>query len=189
MRKEEIRNIMKCRKRQLSGNDKREAASRVFGCLEATGAFMQSDNILIYHSLPDELPTVDFLLKWHRHKHLFLPRVNGEDLDILPFSPGKLQTGAFNIEEPTGDDIADISNIEMIIVPAIAYDRNGNRVGRGKGYYDRLLQKSSHTIKIGVGYDFQLVDNIEVEPHDIPVDAIITEKFFIKTDNNKDLWH
>ena len=62
----------------------------------------------------------------------------------------------------------------MIIVPAVAYDRQGNRIGRGKGYYDRLLRKT-RAMKIGVAYDFQLFDEIEVEPHDIPVDIVITE--------------
>ena len=70
------------------------------------------------------------------------------------------------------------SIIDMIIVPAIAYDRNGNRIGRGKGYYDRLLQKAS-ALKIGVGYDFQLIPHIDSEPHDIPVDIIVTPNNFI----------
>ena len=64
--------------------------------------------------------------------------------------------------------------MELIIVPAVAYDRQGNRIGRGKGYYDRLLSRTK-ALRIGVAYDFQLVDEIEAEPHDIPVDIVITE--------------
>ena len=83
--------------------------------------------------------------------------------------------GAFQIEEPTGDDTADIAEIELIIVPGIAYDRKGNRIGRGKGYYDRLLTATKAT-KIGVGYDFQFIDDeIPSEPHDVWVDVVITE--------------
>ncbi len=83
--------------------------------------------------------------------------------------------GAFHIEEPTGDDTADISQIELVVVPAVAYDRRGNRVGRGKGYYDRLLAETNAT-KVGVGYDFQLLDEeIPAEPHDVAVDIVITE--------------
>lgn len=85
-----------------------------------------------------------------------------------------MQYGAFHIEEPSGNDIEDIGNIELIVVPAIAYDRKGNRVGRGKGYYDRLLSKTKAT-KIGIGYDFQLVDEIDVDQHDIKMDFIITQ--------------
>ncbi|MDE6049766.1 MAG: 5-formyltetrahydrofolate cyclo-ligase, partial [Paramuribaculum sp.] len=95
-------------------------------------------------------------------------------LDILPYDRSTLRLGTFQIEEPQGDNVVSIEDIEMVVVPAIAYDRTGNRVGRGKGYYDRLMQHSK-ALKVGVGYDFQLVDEIEVEEHDVPVDIVITE--------------
>lgn len=139
---------------------------------------MMADKILMYHSLPDELSTIDFIDKWHTRKHFFLPRVNGVNLDVLPYDRTRLQYGAFHIEEPTGDDIEDIDNIELIIVPGIAYDNRGNRVGRGKGYYDRLLSRTKAT-KIGIGYDFQLVDEIDSEPHDITMDIVITDSRII----------
>ena len=139
---------------------------------------MMADKILMYHSLPDELSTIDFIDKWHTRKHFFLPRVNGVNLDVLPYDRTRLQYGSFHIEEPTGDDIDDIDNIELIIVPGIAYDNRGNRVGRGKGYYDRLLSRTKAT-KIGIGYDFQLVDEIDSEPHDITMDIVITDSRII----------
>lgn len=146
--------------------------------LEKSVAFMMADKILMYHSLPDELSTIDFIDKWHTRKHFFLPRVNGVNLDVLPYDRTRLQYGSFHIEEPTGDDIEDIDNIELIIVPGIAYDNRGNRVGRGKGYYDRLLSRTKAT-KIGIGYDFQLVDEIDSEPHDITMDILITDSRII----------
>ncbi len=146
--------------------------------LEKSVAFMMADKILMYHSLPDELSTIDFIDKWHTRKHFFLPRVNGVNLDVLPYDRTQLQYGSFHIEEPTGDDIEDIDNIELIIVPGIAYDNRGNRVGRGKGYYDRLLSRTKAT-KIGIGYDFQLVDEIDSEPHDITMDIVITDSRII----------
>lgn len=146
--------------------------------LEKSVAFMMADKILMYHSLPDELSTIDFIDKWHTRKHFFLPRVNGVNLDVLPYDRTRLQYGSFHIEEPTGDDIEDIDNIELIIVPGIAYDNRGNRVGRGKGYYDRLLSRTKAT-KIGIGDDFQLVDEIDSEPHDITMDIVITDSRII----------
>ena len=146
--------------------------------LEKSVAFMMADKILMYHSLPDELSTIDFIDKWHTRKHFFLPRVNGVNLDVLPYDRTRLQYGSFHIEEPTGDDNEDIDNIELIIVPGIAYDNRGNRVGRGKGYYDRLLSRTKAT-KIGIGYDFQLVDEIDSEPHDITMDIVITDSRII----------
>ena len=178
MKKEEIRSRIKAHKALLSEQERRQAAVAAFSMLEKSVAFMMADKILMYHSLPDELSTIDFIDKWHTRKHFFLPRVNGVNLDVLPYDRTRLQYGSFHIEEPTGDDIEDIDNIELIIVPGIAYDNRGNRVGRGKGYYDRLLSRTKAT-KIGIGYDFQLVDEIDSEPHDITMDIVITDSRII----------
>ncbi|MDE5811432.1 MAG: 5-formyltetrahydrofolate cyclo-ligase, partial [Muribaculaceae bacterium] len=174
MNKESLRLNIKTRKSVLSDSERLAAAQAAFARLEESVAFIMADHILIYHSLPDELSTLEFLDKWHQKKHFYLPRVNGVNLDLLPYDRHHLHLGAFHIEEPTGSDTVDISGIELIIVPSVAFDRNGNRLGRGKGFYDRLLATTSAT-KIGVGYDFQLVDEIETEPHDIPLDIIITD--------------
>jgi len=176
MNKEDIRRHVRARKNLLTAQEKAEAAEKVFRRLEQSAAFMLAERILMYHSLPDELPTHSFLKKWGKMKHFYLPRVNGVNLDILPYNEQTLALGSFHIEEPQGTDVADINDIELIVVPAIAFDRLGNRVGRGKGYYDRLLA-SSRATKVGVGYDFQFSDNedIPAEPHDVTLDIIITE--------------
>lgn len=175
MNKDEIRSRVKASKSLLSASEKSIAAAAVFGRLEQSAAFTLAENILLYHSLPDELSTREFLERWSGRKHFFLPRVNGLNLEILPYEQSRMALGAFHIEEPTGDDTADISQIELVVVPAVAYDRRGNRVGRGKGYYDRLLAETNAT-KVGVGYDFQLLDEeIPAEPHDVSVDIVITE--------------
>lgn len=174
MEKNEIRRKVKSLRVMLSDIEKREAADEVFSRLEKTAAFLLADRILMYHSLPDELFTHAFLDKWGRRKHFYLPRVNGVNLEILPYEESKLELGSFHIEEPTGDNVVDPSEIELIVVPAVAFDRKGNRLGRGKGFYDRLL-KSTRATKVGVGYEFQLMDELPVEPHDIGVDIIITQ--------------
>lgn len=163
----------------LSEEEKMQAASQVFDLLEKTAAFIMADRILMYHSLPDELQTHAFLKKWNSRKQFFLPRVNGVNLDILPYDESRLELGAFHIEEPSGNDTVDADSIELIIVPAVAYDRSGNRLGRGKGFYDRLLQESKAT-KIGVAYEFQIYDELPVEPHDVPVDFVITQTRIFK---------
>ncbi|WP_295731022.1 5-formyltetrahydrofolate cyclo-ligase [uncultured Muribaculum sp.] len=174
MRKEEIRSRIKARKAILTDAERRSAAEAVFSVLENSVAFMMAENILLYHSLPDELSTRGFIEKWHSRKNFFLPRVNGVNLEVLPYDRSSLRLGAFQIEEPEGDDVRDISSIELIVVPGVAYDRRGNRVGRGKGYYDRMLA-STRATKVGVGYDFQLVDDIDADPHDVTMDLVVTE--------------
>jgi len=183
MKKEEIRPRMKARKSLLSDVEKTNAARAAFAALERHAAFVMAENILMYHSLPDEISTHDFIDKWAGRKHFFLPRVNGVNLDILPYDRTSLHLGAFQIEEPDGDDTVDVSEIELIVVPGVAYDPEGNRVGRGKGYYDRLLS-STHATKIGIAYDFQVVDSIDAEPHDVRVDVVITDRRIFTPNRN-----
>lgn len=157
----------------LLEQERLSAAEEVFNHLEQTAAFLLADHILMYHSLPDELSTRAFLKKWGSRKKFYLPRVNGVDLEILPYEESRLELGSFHIEEPTGSDTVAPDEIELVIVPAVAYDRKGNRLGRGKGFYDRLLAETRAT-KIGVGYEFQLLDELPVEPHDVRMDIVIT---------------
>lgn len=162
----------------LSHDEKSSAALEVFERLEKSAAFLMADKILMYHSLPDELPTIEFLNKWGSRKRFFLPRVNGVNLEILPYDQSRLELGSFQIEEPQGDELTDPSELELVIVPAVAFDRRGNRLGRGKGFYDRFLQSTKAT-KIGVGYDFQLFEELPAEEHDVPMDIIITQSEYI----------
>ena len=105
MDKEYIRRHVKARKSLLSDEERLSAARSVFDRLESLMAFAMSRNILIYRSLPDELSTRAFIDKWSGTKSFFLPRVNGLDLEILPYNRTRLQLGAFHIEEPEGDDL------------------------------------------------------------------------------------
>ena len=167
----------------LDEAEKLAAADRVFERLESTAAFQMAEKILLYHSLPDELDTRRFLKKWKDLKKFFLPRVNGVNLELLPYDETKLEIGSFYIEEPTGNDVHPVEEIEVIIVPGVAFDRKGRRLGRGKGFYDRLLQTAGAT-KIGIGYEFQLMDELPSEPHDVPMDIIITEHTTIRIKGN-----
>lgn len=174
MEKSEIRRKVKNLRSMLLAAERERAADEVFARLEETAAFLLSDHIMMYHSLDDELSTLKFLSKWKDRKHFYLPRVNGVNLEVLPYEETRLELGAFHIEEPTGANTIDPNELELIIVPGVAYDRKGNRLGRGKGFYDRLLSDINAT-KIGVGYEFQLFDEIPAESHDVKMDAVITQ--------------
>ena len=173
MEKNEIRKKVKALRVMLSDLEKRSAAEEVFARLEKTAAFILADRILMYHSLPDEVFTHDFLSKWHGRKHFFLPRVNGVNLDILPYEESRLELGSFHIEDLGRQRGGSFRN-RIDCGAAVAYDRKGNRLGRGKGFYDRLLGTTKAT-KVGIGYEFQLLDELPVEPHDVGVDIIITQ--------------
>lgn len=176
--KYDIRARIKSLKKMLDEVEKNAAAEAVFERLEHSAAFQLAEKVLMYHSLPDELDTRRFLNKWKDRKKFFLPRVNGVNLELLPYDETRLEIGSFHIEEPKGNEICPVEEIEMIVVPGIAFDRKGQRLGRGKGFYDRLL-KSAKAMKIGVGYDFQLIEELPSEAHDVPMDMVITEHFSV----------
>ena len=86
-----------------------------------------------------------------------------------------LETGAFGIQESTGEVFTDYASIDLAVIPGVAFDAEGNRLGRGQGFYDRLLTRLQHynIYKIGVCFDFQRVEHVPTEPHDIPMDEIL----------------
>ncbi len=178
--KVDIRRDIKHRKQLLSEQEKADAARRCFDLLEQCPEFAAASNVLVYASLPDEISTAAFIDKWQSGKQLFLPRVNGDNLDILPYQPSATGKGAFGIEEPTGSDCHDIAEIDLVIVPGVAFDRSCNRLGRGRGFYDRLLCQARCPL-IGVAYGLQIVEELPAEPHDIKMTAIVTEKEIIRT--------
>lgn len=155
-------------------------SEKILKLLEETELFRQASCIALYYSIPGEVQTAGFLEKWFEKKQLLLPLVVGDDLHLLPYK-GKesLQPGAFGIPEPI-DTEATVpeSAVDLIIVPGVAFDRQLNRMGRGKGYYDRLLS-TLQAPKIGICFNFQLQNNIPVEPFDKKMDLIITEKEII----------
>lgn len=145
--------------------------------LEETTLFRQASCIALYHALPGEVQTANLIEKWYQEKRLLLPLVKGNDLRLLLYA-GKesVKAGAFGILEPTENcETVPENEIDLIIVPGVAFDRQHNRLGRGKGFYDRLLS-TLDVPKIGICYDFQLKDKIPVEPFDRKMDLIVTEK-------------
>jgi len=82
--------------------------------------------------------------------------------------------GVYGIEEPTGEAFTDYAAIDFIVVPGVAFDAKGNRLGRGKGYYDRLLPRIPTAYKAGICFPFQLVEEVPAESFDVRMDIIIT---------------
>ncbi len=132
--------------------------------------------VLLYSALPDEVPTLPLLNRLSTEgKTVLLPRVVSDtDMELRRYTgPNDLEQGAFGIMEPTGELFTDYDDIDVAVVPGMAFDREGHRLGRGKGYYDRFLARLPHTYKIGVCFPFQLVDLVPADAHDILMDEVI----------------
>lgn len=174
-KEKELRRQVALLKTRHSSSTTRQSAE-ILAALEAHPAFRAATTVLLYHSLKDEVDTHEFIRKWSREKRILLPVVVGDDLELRLYTrPEDLKPGAYGIEEPTGELFTDYADIDFIVVPGVAFDRNGNRLGRGKGYYDRLLPRIPSAYKAGICFPFQLVEEVPAEPFDIRMDEIITQ--------------
>lgn len=170
---------MALRKKEYSPTWLSEESEKIMKRLEEMPLFQASSCIALYHSLPDEVRTSTFIEKWYTRKTILLPVVKGEDIDLIQCkSIESLEPGCFGIMEPVDNNANREYSIDLMIVPGIAFDRKGNRLGRGKGFYDRLLSESNFPC-IGICYPFQLLDQIPTEPFDKKMNGIITSEEFI----------
>ena len=174
--KHALRKEIKERITELSGEEKQRLSEAIFREIEQLPEFIEAKNILLFWSLPDEVFTHDCLEKWHKQKCLLLPVVNGDELELRFYEGNtKLKTGAFGIREPQGKRFTTWDKVDMALVPGVAFDRNQNRLGRGKGYYDKLLPKISGT-KIGICFPCQLVESVPCREWDVQMDFILSHK-------------
>ncbi len=175
--KKEIRKYVRELKKQISREEKLKMSDTIWEEVERDECFKKARTILAYWSMDDEVFTHEFVCKWADRKILLLPCVNGDELDIRYFE-GKEQLcpgEGYAIPEPVGKLFEDLGQIDLILVPGVAFDSSGNRLGRGKGYYDKIL-KQTKAYKVGVCFDFQLLDKVPTEEHDVKMDRVIKSR-------------
>ncbi|WP_430816662.1 5-formyltetrahydrofolate cyclo-ligase [Carboxylicivirga sp. RSCT41] len=173
--KKELRKNVRELKKLLSTAERNRQSKIIHRKLEETALFKSARSILLYWSLPDEVPTESLVNKWFKDKKIYLPVIDGDDLKIVQYTgESSLVAGdKYGIPEPDGPVLEDEQSIEIVIVPGVAFDTNNNRLGRGAGYYDRILKRIPFANKIAFAFDFQMVDTVPVEEHDIKMDIII----------------
>ena len=161
-------------KRACPLEERRRKSLSVWEAVERDEVFQQAETVLAYWSMDDEVYTHDFVNKWAGSKTLLLPCVKGDELELRYFDGAeRVQPGeGYAIPEPVGELFTDWGKIDLILVPGVAFDKSGNRLGRGKGYYDKVL-KQTEAYKLGVCFDFQLVERVPVEPHDVKMDRVV----------------
>lgn len=163
-------------KRQFSQQQLAELSLSVINRLMASPKMKEAKTVLMYYSLDDEVNThdvVDTVLK--QGKTVLLPKVISEtEMELRRYTgPQDLQDGFFNIMEPSGKLFENYEDIDLAVIPGMAFDSQNNRLGRGKGYYDRMLPKLVNAYKIGVCFDFQHLPGIPADENDIKMDEII----------------
>jgi len=145
--------------------------------------FQQAKTILLYCPKDDEVDTwAAITAALVQAKTACLPRTDEQTKEITAYrisGSEKLEKAAYGIFEPAGDEKKAIAaeKIDLIIVPGVAFDVHGDRVGHGRGYYDKFLAAAKNAKKVAIAFDFQVVEEkIVCESHDVTVDRIITEK-------------
>lgn len=154
--------------------------------------FNTAENIFIYIGFGSEINTSDYINDFLKMgKRIFIPRINIEEKTMEAVeikSLDNLVKDKYGILEPAnGIEAIEKVELDLVILPGVVFDVNGGRIGYGGGYYDKYLQNLDKSIpKAALCYDFQVIDEVPTEEHDIKADYIITEKRIIKLKQNMD---
>ena len=172
--KSEIRKAIRAEKKRIGKEQLLKMSLPTTEKIEANEHYRNANIIMLYHPLWDE---VDVRPLFNRAladgKRVILPTVKGDDIVPVEITTEtQWIVGDFDILEPVAEPYN--GSIDLIVVPGVAFDNNKNRLGRGKGYYDRFLVHHPNAYRLGVCFKFQIVPNVPTEPFDFPMNEIIT---------------
>lgn len=173
MDKKQLRKLIRERKSSYAPEELIRMSEQPLRKLTSLQQYKDSKTILLYNSLPDEVYTHTLIKSAAKEKTVILPVVEDDTLRLVRYTGNdSLNKGTYGILEPQGKDFT--GHIDLALVPGMAFTPSGYRLGRGKGYYDRLLTHLD-CLKIGICFDFQLLNDNEltIESHDIIMDLII----------------
>lgn len=179
--KSRIRTRVQNKRDTLTPAEKAGKSKKIAGYFFSTDLFSTASNILLYYPFRSEIDTTIIINKTLRlGKKVILPRVYSERLKLFLVHDisRQLEKGSYGIMEPVTGQCrpAEYRDVDLAIIPGVAFDRNLNRLGYGGGFYDRLLKKIPSTVKrISLAFDLQVMDEIPVSGHDIKIDLLITE--------------
>lgn len=183
MLKTSIRNDILARRRQLSFEECLAQSLRIQNRLLSAPEFRTSASLALYSPILNEVFTENLFQQARKQRmSVAYPRVRGEDLEfVLVSSRSALTPGAFGVMEPNGHDLMAPKELDLVVVPGVAFDLSGYRLGYGKGFYDKALHDTAQrTVRVGVCYELQLVDVLPAERHDICMDLIVTENRILR---------
>lgn len=183
MTKQEIRRKILDMRKGLTSKYIEDESERIYERLTESKILDGAKNVLIYSDFDGEVKTAA-LTGWmmYHGMRIFLPCIDCGDMHAADIKSAALELSAFGIAQPRFSDaqMAEPGELDAVIVPGIAFDRQKNRIGFGKGYYDAYLAQAVNAKKVALAYDFQIVDHIPGEKHDIRMDMIITPDGIIR---------
>lgn len=179
--KARLREICLARRASLTPTDRCRMDDTIYRHVCAMPAFMNSQTIMLYLALPQEVQTAALLAECRRKaKQVAVPVVTRQGLVAAKLQPGetKLKAGPFGILEPApGATIFSPDDIDCVLVPGVAFDHRGARLGFGKGYYDRFLCRLPASAQVcGLAFSSQIVEHVPESPHDVRVRWLVTDQ-------------
>lgn len=159
-----------------------EKSGKIKDNLFSLDEFKKSKTVMFFVSFNSEVHTHQMIKESFGKKIVVVPKVIGHEIEpsVIIDLDNLVPTGKFRILEPIEIMKIAYKNIDLVFVPGIAFDKEGHRVGYGFGFYDKFLSKVPKAVKIGLCFDFQIVDKIPREEHDVPVDFVVTDREVIK---------
>ena len=178
MDKKELRKIIRDRKHGYTPQQLQQLSAAITNALLSHPRIQAAHTILLYASMADEVKTGRLIkLLLEQGKTILLPVVvDDHHMKICHYShDSEMTTSSYGIQEPQEEAFTRYDEIDVVIVPGLAFDLQNHRLGRGKGYYDHFLSETPNIYKIGICFPFQIVDLVPTDDHDIPMDEVVYE--------------
>ena len=182
-KKDKIRNISKTNREALKKDFIEQASNDISQKIITSKYFKDANNIGCYLSTEYEVSTDIIINSVHKkNKNLYVPNIKqGHAMDFVKMTlNSKMVKNKYGIHEPSSEDIIDANKLDIAVVPIVAFDKKKNRLGYGKGFYDRYLnrylKKFDNIITIGIAFSFQKYHKLPVKNNDVKLDYILTEK-------------
>jgi 5-formyltetrahydrofolate cyclo-ligase len=175
----------------LPDEDRKDKSRGACGNLVATEQFQKASTVMLYLSLPHEVDTSEAILHaWQLGKTVAVPKISWQQRHMLPVGISSLETGfstgAGGLRNPVGGVPIPFAQIDLVVSPALGFDRQGNRLGRGGAFYDRFFGNCELTAsRCGLAFSEQVVDSIPVTDGDEPVDFLVTDEGVISCKQQK----
>jgi 5-formyltetrahydrofolate cyclo-ligase len=187
--KRTMRDQIRARLAELTPQEIHDLSEHACTRLIASEAFRHAETVLLFMPLPREVDLSHIALRcFQDNRTICLPKIDWDHQRMWPvamqsFDEHALVPDRYGLRVPERGAPIPLEMIDMVLVPGLAFDAEGNRLGRGGGYYDRFLSQPAFVGRsVGMGFDCQVVDRVPTAAHDVPVDMVITDRRVIAPD-------
>lgn len=191
MDKEQLRLRLQKSLLAISSQQRAEKSKKACRNLISTPEFQNASAVMMYLSLPHELDASEAILcAWQLDKVVVVPKVSWQQRHMIPVQINSLETGFSteigDLRNPTKGVPLPLEEIDLVVTPALAFDRKGNRLGRGGSFYDRFFtDERLKASRCGFAFEEQLIDSVPVTESDEPVDFLITDEQIMYFNNRQ----